>query len=291
MTVGSGGGIVAAVQPWETSVQTGPSGAKRETNGGKAPGVARGAGPTSAGGAARNGGSGTVGSGVASTARRTGPASIGAGGGSQPPRGAGVVEERWDFYRDQCHKKDGIIKYLAVAVVAAVLLNLVSYQVGKEKDNVIGVDSATGRVWKIPELDEAHVSPATVRQFCAESVQEIGTFGFSDYDMRLRKLQDWFTDPAWRAYLNALKERNRRKSVEDNTQTWATQATMPCAILDHKVKDGRAWWLVQAQVRRVINSGSIYGQPKEFPITMEIVRVGAGEGKKDMIAIDLYREP
>ncbi|MCW2240378.1 DotI/IcmL/TraM family protein [Azospirillum canadense] len=264
--------------------------AKRGTNGGNAPGVARGAGAPSAAGVPRNGAAAEAATGAAGrTAPR--PPGSGPGGGDGPPKGLGAAQERWDFYRDESNRKNGQIKGLLVALVVAVGMYPVFYYAAKGRDNVIGYDSATGRMTRIPTLEEPHVSPATVRQFCAESVQEIGTFGFSDYDMRLRKLQDWFTDPAWRAYLNALRDRNRRKSVEDNTQTWATQAIQPCAILDHKPKDGRYWWLVQAQVRRVINSGNQFGAPKEFPITMEIVRVGAGEGKKDMIAIDTYREP
>lgn len=213
------------------------------------------------------------------------------GGTRRAPRGLEAIQERWDFYRDAFFEERRSKRTAIVGMMIAMLLVPAAYSIGRaSKDSFVIGMTADGRTTRIPELKEAYVSDATVRRFCAEAVQEIGTFAFHDFSLRFNNLQGLFTDKGWRAYNKVVLESKWVGAVKDFTQTWATQVVEPCAILDSKEKDGRHWWQVQVKVRRTISSGSAVGAPKEFQIKLDIVRVGFAEAK-EMIAIDVYREP
>lgn len=207
------------------------------------------------------------------------------------PKGLEALQERWDFYRDAFFEERRSKRFALGIALIAVLLVPTFYYIGRasKESAVIGM-SSDGRITRVPELTEVYVSDATVRRFCAEAVQEIGTFAFHDFKLRFNNLQGLFTDKGWRAYNKVVLESKRVDAVREFTQTWATQVVEPCAILDSREKDGRYWWQVLVKVRRAISSGSALGAPKEIPIKMEIVRVGFAEAK-EMIAIDVYREP
>lgn len=216
----------------------------------------------------------------------------GKGAGAPPvgrakPQGAGVVEERWDFFRDAYDRESGKNKLLSVGLVVALVLLPVSFYAGKEEAAIIGLDQQ-GRATRIPKLTESHVSDASVRRFCAESVSEVGTFAFHDFTMRLAQISGRFTENGWRSFNKALAKSKIPESVEAFTQTYSMVPQELCNILDQKVKDGRYWWDLKVKVRRRVTSGG-KGTDRELNIRLEIVRVGLSEAN-ELIAIDKWGE-
>lgn len=177
---------------------------------------------------------------------------------------------------------------LGGALAVAVAMYPVVYYGSKEKDNVIGMD-AEGRVMRIPELREAVVSDAAVARFCGESVQEIGTYNFEDFNIRFRNLRGRFTEPGWRGYNKTMMDNKVPLSVKEHNLIQVTVPQEPCAVIDGKPKGGRYWWKLRVKARRQATSGSRSAAPQELMIEMEIVRVGIAEAK-EMIAIEKYSE-
>lgn len=203
------------------------------------------------------------------------------------PRGLEVVQERWDFYRDEARSWKDEVRWWRLTAVIAVLLTPLAFFAGREPAHVIGID-AQGHAIRIPDLSDRAVSDAAVRRFCAESVSEIGTFGYHDLTLRFAAMQGRFTPLGWRRYNDAVMAQRIPESVKRYEQTYATTPEGPCAILDQTVTGGRYWWQVRVDVVRRVASGSRH-EDFHLHIDMEIVRVGVSEAN-EMIAIDRWRE-
>ena len=206
------------------------------------------------------------------------------------PAGAESVEERWDFYYWEFQDMKAIAKKLAIALIAMVILMPCAYQAGvifTKKGGVIGIDEQ-GRAVDIPQITDPVLSDAAIRRFASESVEEEGTFGFADFDMRFKLLQDRFTKDGWRKLNNAFEKSQIRASVLKWYQNYSTQTTGPCAIVNSGLVNGRYWWKVECQAVRRITVGKEHSDTN-LKITMEIIRVGFAEAR-ELAAIDRWEE-
>lgn len=187
-------------------------------------------------------------------------------------KGLGAVVIRNEFYRD------GYRNMLRVAVIQAfVILGLIFamfYVIHiHQPENRYFATTDDGRLVPMVAMNQANLSTPALMSWVAQSVTEVMTFGFNDYERRLQESSRSFTRRGWESFTKALENSRILETLEANQQVITTIPT-GAPVLEREGLDpkGRYFWQVKIPISVTYQSGS-RSRSDRLAVTLNIVRV------------------
>lgn len=195
---------------------------------------------------------------AAKSAVKGAPAKAGAEKTAPPPMPAGpltTVLTRNEFYRD------GFRSMIRVAVVQSVIIvglimALLMYIGGAKPQDRYFATTADGRIMQLVPLDQPNMTPAALMSWVAQSVTEVMTFGFHDYQRRLQQSARHFTKAGWESFTAAMQRARIIDSVQAAQQTVSATPRSAPVLVQQGVFNGKYRWVLQMPIRVTYRSNT-----------------------------------
>ena len=192
--------------------------------------------------------------------------------GGNVPRGAlNAVVTRNEYYRDGYRNLMKIAFLEGVMIVGLIVAFIVYMNVHQERNRYFAT-TADGRILQLAPLDQPNISQAALMSWVSQAATEVMTFGFHDYDRRLREASRHFTRRGWESFTNALQRSRTIESVETLQQVVTATPRSAPVLLQQGVFNGRYRWVVRLPLTVTYTSGN-RTTSNNLEVTITIERV------------------
>lgn len=166
-----------------------------------------------------------------------------------------TVVVRNEFYRDGFRNLIKIAIAEAVIIVALIITFIAYIDTVRSQDHYFAT-TADGRIMPQLPLDQPNMSDSALLSWATQTVSEVMTFGYHDYQRRLQSSSRFFTPHGWETFSNALMASRVIESVQALQQVVSAEPrSAPIPVLK-TVFNGKFRWVVKLPMKVTYQSGS-----------------------------------
>ena len=182
-----------------------------------------------------------------------------------------TIRLRNNFYRDNYRK---VVSALLVSVIAVIALTCaVVYLVMNRPAPTYFATTDQGRLIPIIPLNRPVMTKLSIERWATNAATQAYSFDFINYRQQLQTASKYFTDNAWKDYINKLKSSGNLDAVTKRKLIITSVPGGAAVIENEGLLDGRYAWRIQMPLLATFRSSSEVKYQNAMMVTMLIVRV------------------
>lgn len=157
-----------------------------------------------------------------------------------------VVKLRNNFYRDSYRKLIVLLFIFVIAILG--LVGGIVVLVYERPTPTYFATTDSGRIIALIPLNQPNLSDRSVLQWASTAVVSIFTYNFVNYRQAFQDNKQYFTDPGWRSFLNAVQQSKDLSTVQDKKLVVSAVLSSAPIVTNEYVLNGRYTWKLQLPV-------------------------------------------